>query len=202
LYRRAGKRVLDLAIAIPALVVSAPLIAVLLIVVALDGGKPLFGHRRVGRDGRMFSCFKIRTMVPDAAERLAELLRTDPMARAEWEATQKLVDDPRITRLGRILRKTSLDELPQLWNVIRGDMSIVGPRPVVEDELRHYGRRVAAYKSVRPGLTGLWQVSGRNDVSYSTRVALDARYVRSHTLPRDLAIILLTPMIMLRPTGR
>jgi lipopolysaccharide/colanic/teichoic acid biosynthesis glycosyltransferase len=190
-------------LAIPLLLVVAPLLLVAMALVAMDGASPIFRHRRVGRGGRTFHCLKIRTMVPDAEDRLGALLRADPNAAAEWAANQKIEDDPRITWIGGFLRKASLDELPQLWNVIVGDMSLIGPRPVVEAELPRYGMNAhTAYESIRPGLTGLWQVSGRNDISYSARVALDALYARNYTLLGDVAILFLTPLSILRMTGR
>ena len=201
-YTRRWKRVFDLAIAVPLFVLVAPLMAVLLAVVALDGANPLFGHERIGRDGRKFRCLKIRTMVADSAERLARLLAEDPAAAAAWAENQKLDNDPRITPIGNFLRKTSLDELPQLWNVIRGDMSLVGPRPVVEDEIGRYGIHAAAYKSVSPGLTGPWQVKARNTVSYEKRVRMDTAYVRRHSLLGDVSLVLLTAFSMFQRTGR
>lgn len=172
-------RAVDVVIASTALVFFAPLlIVVAMLVMAQDGGPALFGHRRIGRNGRVFHCLKFRSMVVDAEVRLARHLENDPAARAEWDADHKLRDDPRVTGLGRFLRKSSLDELPQLFNVIRGEMSLVGPRPIVEAEIHRYGRYFAHYCRVRPGITGLWQVMGRNDVSYRRRVALDVTYVR------------------------
>ena len=199
---RRWKRVFDLAIAVPLLVLLAPLMAVLLALVALDGANPLFGHERIGRDGRKFRCLKIRTMVADSAERLARLLAEDPAAAAAWAENQKLDNDPRITPIGNFLRKTSLDELPQLWNVVRGDMSLVGPRPVVEDELLRYGARSTVYKSLSPGLTGPWQVSARNLVSYEERVRMDTSYARYHSLLGDLRLVLMTVVTVFQRTGR
>ena len=172
------------------LVLLAPLLATLALVLwATQGGPILFGHRRVGRDGTPFACLKFRTMRTDAAEMLQSILDSDPIAREEWTTTFKLENDPRVTRLGRWLRKTSLDELPQLWNVLKGDMSLVGPRPITESELGLYGAGAAQYKSIRPGLTGLWQVSGRSSLSYDERVALDLAYVRDISFVWDLQII-------------
>jgi exopolysaccharide production protein ExoY len=172
-------RYLDLAIAVSALVLIFPLMVVVAFLVAMEGGPILFAHRRVGLGGREFRCLKFRTMVVDAEERLAQLLRDDSDARREWERDHKLRNDPRVTALGRFLRRSSLDELPQLWNVLRGEMSIVGPRPIVEAEKARYGRRITSYCAVKPGITGLWQVSGRNDVEYRTRVAMDCLYART-----------------------
>lgn len=181
----------------------AALFALPMIIIALSirltcPGKVVFGHKRVGRRGSTFQCYKFRSMVPNAQDVLRELLARDPAAREEWATTFKLKDDPRITRIGRFIRKTSLDELPQLWNVLRGDMSLVGPRPVVRQELeQYYGAGRRHYISVRPGLTGLWQVSGRNDISYDQRVALDIRYVEEWSLWRDLVIVLRTAKAVL-----
>jgi exopolysaccharide production protein ExoY len=201
-YMKGGKRILDLLISIPLLVLLFPIIAILLLVTASDGHNPLFAHKRVGKNGRLFPCLKVRTMVVDASERLAELLKNDPDAAAQWAKDRKLDKDPRITRIGGFLRKTSLDELPQLWNVIRGDMSLVGPRPVIREELELYGKWAVRYESLKPGLTGPWQVSGRNEVSYDERVMMDVRYARRHTLPGDLGILLLTSLAVLNRTGK
>lgn len=201
-YDKGGKRALDLIVAIPLLVLIAPLMIVLLLLVAMDGHNPLFGQARVGRGGRMFRCLKIRSMCPDAGERLAELLRTNPAAAAEWAENQKLEDDPRITRLGSFLRKTSLDELPQLWNIVRGDMSLVGPRPVLREELDRYGPYAAAYESMTPGLTGPWQVSGRNTVTYDERVQMDVRYARNHSPFGDIYLMLMTGLSVMKLTGK
>ncbi len=173
-------------------------------VVAVDGGPVFFSHRRVGRGGRTFGCLKFRSMRPDADRHLAELLARDPAARAEWQAARKLRQDPRVTPFGRVLRATSLDELPQLINVLRGDMSLVGPRPVVQEELdQHYAPAAAAadYLSVRPGITGPWQVSGRSDMEYRERVALDAAYARNPSLRKDLALLAHTVVVVLRRQG-
>ena len=195
------KRAIDLLGGALLLGFFAPLLTILYIVVKLDGGPALFGHERVGNCGVMFKCWKFRTMVVNADRVLAELLARDPEAAAEWRRDFKLKNDPRITPLGRLLRLTSLDELPQLWNVIRGEMSLVGPRPIVRDEMNRYGAQIFAYLSCRPGLTGLWQVSGRNDVSYAERVALDAAYAAHWTIRGDLAIALKTVGVMVNRSG-
>jgi lipopolysaccharide/colanic/teichoic acid biosynthesis glycosyltransferase len=200
--REISKRAFDLGLAIFLLPVILPFIIVLSLFAMLDGGPAFFGQMRVGRGGRLFRCWKIRTMVVDAEARLARHLKDDPEAAAEWRAYRKLSADPRITRLGRFMRETSLDELPQIFNVLRGEMSFVGPRPVVEPEMEEYRGYEWAYKSVRPGITGLWQVSGRNDVSYAERVALDVRYARSRSLKLDLVIIVRTAGAVLNRTGR
>ena len=186
-------RVFDIVIAVAVILFTAPLLIALALGVKLhDGGPALFGHQRIGLGGRPFRCFKFRSMVADAEARLAALLASDPQARAEWEADFKLRHDPRITPLGDFLRRSSLDELPQLFNVLRGEMSIVGPRPIVKSEAERYGARFESYCAVRPGITGLWQVSGRNDVSYRRRVAMDAVYARGKCLSWDVKILLLT----------
>jgi lipopolysaccharide/colanic/teichoic acid biosynthesis glycosyltransferase len=197
-----AKRAMDIAIAGTALLVAAPFFLVVALMVRADGGPAFFAHPRVGRLGRVFGCLKFRSMVVDSQARLDALLAADPAARAEWEATRKLKNDPRITRIGRFLRATSLDELPQLINVLKGEMSIVGPRPVTAAELeRHYGAAAAHYLSVRPGITGLWQVSGRSETTYDQRVALDVAYVSQPSLATDLRILVKTPLAVLSRRG-
>jgi lipopolysaccharide/colanic/teichoic acid biosynthesis glycosyltransferase len=192
-------RYLDVLIAVAALALVLPLMLTVALTLAFDGGPILFAHKRVGYGGRMFYCLKFRTMVVDAEERLARLLRDDVVARGEWERDHKLRNDPRVTALGRFLRRSSLDELPQLLNVLRGEMSIVGPRPIVEAEIARYGRRIANYCSVKPGLTGIWQVSGRNDVEYRTRVAMDCLYAKSFRPSLYLWLVIATiPAVLMR----
>jgi Undecaprenyl-phosphate galactose phosphotransferase WbaP len=198
---RCVKRFFDYVVAALLLLLLAPLLALIVILLAREGGAVFFSHRRIGRGRQAFDCLKFRTMLPDAERRLQELLASDAEAKAEWDKEFKLKNDPRITRLGNFLRKTSLDELPQLWNVVRGEMSLVGPRPVVEEELERYGSAVTDYLSVRPGLTGLWQVSGRNRTTYAERVALDSRYVRNWSLGLDLFILLKTVWVVLSRDG-
>lgn len=188
-----AKRLIDVAVTAAALV----LLSVLLLTIAAaiffaDGGPVLIRHRRIGKGGRPFGCLKFRTMVVEADTVLMRHLEMHPEALVEWQAMRKLRNDPRVTPLGTLLRKTSLDELPQLVNIIRGEMSLVGPRPIVAEEIVRYGAAIADYKAVRPGLTGLWQCSGRNDVSYECRVILDREYVRTWSLWNDLSIILKT----------
>jgi exopolysaccharide production protein ExoY len=186
----AAKRAVDVVMATTALILLSPLLLIVALIVKLSDRGPIFySHKRIGHGGAAFGCLKFRTMKTDAAAQLAELLRTNPAARAEWEATRKLKNDPRITGVGDILRKSSLDELPQLINILRGEMSVVGPRPVTAEELARYGEHVASYMAARPGLTGQWQTSGRNDVSYEYRVALDVQYVRDWSLAGDFIII-------------
>ena len=193
-------RALDIMLAGSVLLFLTPLMLLIALLIWMeDGGWPLFGHRRIGRGGASFPCLKFRSMVPDAEVRLERLLATSPEARLEWQTDHKLREDPRITRLGGFLRRSSIDELPQLINVLRGQMSIVGPRPIVEGEIRRYGHGFKHYCAVRPGITGLWQVSGRNNLSYRRRVALDRLYVRSRSLNRDITIMAMTlPAVLTR----
>lgn len=202
IYAAFGKRVCDLVFAFALLPILVPVIAILWGLTRLDGGPGFFGHKRVGKDRRQFSCWKIRTMVPDAEAKLKQYLSENPDAMAQWQRDFKLDNDPRITRLGNFLRKTSLDELPQIWNVIRGEMSFVGPRPVVQDELLRYGEAEKYYLSVRPGITGLWQVSGRNDISYADRVRMDRIYASRYSMLQDTKIIAKTATVVLFPTGK
>ncbi len=174
------------------LALLAPLLLILTLLVRADGGPAFYRQCRIGAGGRIFECIKFRSMVRDADRVLQDLLDTDPSAAAEWAATHKLRNDARITRIGRFLRRWSLDELPQLFNVVRGEMSLVGPRPIVAAEIIRYGDAIEYYYAARPGLTGLWQVSGRSDMSYAQRVQLDAWYVRNWTLGHDIAILLKT----------
>jgi len=199
--RWVSKRLLDLIGAAALLVLLSPLLVILIALLRLDGGRAFFVQRRIGRGGAGFSCLKFRTMVPDADAVLGALLERDPEAASEWLDRFKLKDDPRVTALGRFLRATSLDELPQLLNILRGEMSLVGPRPIVEDEIQRYGEEIALYCQVRPGLTGLWQVSGRNDLAYADRVRLDAAYVGGWTLRGDVAILLKTVPVVIRGAG-
>jgi UDP-galactose-lipid carrier transferase len=196
---RAVKRCFDAIFAALLLLGASPLMLALAWLVRRDGKLALYRHKRLGAGGRPFYCIKFRSMVPDADGILADLLARDPNAAAEWQATQKLRRDPRVTPIGRFLRKTSLDELPQLLNVLRGEMSLVGPRPIVTSETRFYGEYIDDYYAIRPGVTGLWQVSGRSDTTYEQRVQLDVWYVRNWTLWRDIIILLKTlPIVMLR----
>ncbi len=183
------KRTFDLLVASLLSFLLLPLFLVVGAVVRWDGGRAFYRQQRVGKNGRIFDCLKFRTMDIDADGKLAELLRTNPGAVEEWERDRKLKDDPRITRIGAFLRRTSLDELPQLFNVLRGEMSLVGPRPVVTEELARYGDNLDYYLSSHPGITGLWQVSGRNNTSYQRRVELDRWYVQNWSLWQDIAIL-------------
>ncbi len=183
------------------LLICPVMLSIIWMIWRTDGAPVFFGHFRVGREGRLFRCLKFRTMRRDAEQLLAQLLADDPAARAEWERDQKLARDPRITPIGRFLRKTSLDELPQLVNVLRGEMRLVGPRPVTPPELTRYDAVRWHYISVNPGITGLWQVSGRNTTTYAQRVALDRQYVENASLLLDLKILLRTVRVVLTGHG-
>ncbi len=203
------KRGIDLLLAIVAIVLLAPLLLTIAVLLKMEGGPILFTQLRVGKDGRRFWCFKFRTMRPDAEEQLSNLLAADPAARAEWKRHQKLANDPRITRLGAFLRTTSLDELPQLFNVVIDDMSMVGPRPIIAPETSGYendrayfeGADFAYYASCKPGMTGLWQVSGRAMTTHRERIRLDRWYCRNWSIWLDLMIILKTVRAVLIRTG-
>lgn len=184
------------------LLLLSPLLAgIAFLIWQRDGAPVLFAHYRVGLDGKLFRCMKFRSMLRSSEQVLADLLRSDPAAREEWVRDQKLRDDPRITPIGRFLRRSSLDELPQLLNVLRGEMNLVGPRPITVAELTRYGSVRWHYLSVRPGITGLWQVSGRNDTSYEERVSLDRRYVEQQSLLGDLTILLKTARVVVLREG-
>jgi len=196
------KRWFDSIVAAFLLLLLAPLfILVALAIKGLDRGPVFFRHRRIGFRGAEFDCLKFRTMTPDAEQLLSRYLADDREAAREWRETHKLKNDPRTTVLGRVLRRSSVDELPQLLNVLKGEMSLVGPRPIVRDELPKYGRFVTEYITARPGLTGLWQVSGRNDIDYSERVTLDCQYVREWNLWQDLTIMVKTFRILVNGRG-
>lgn len=198
---RLTKRLFDVVTASLLLLLLSPLLLALTLRIRADGGPAVFRHARVGRNRQTFSCFKFRTMVVDAEQQLHRLLASDQTLQAEWERDHKLKDDPRISPVGHFLRRTSLDELPQLLNVIRGEMSLVGPRPIVQDELVKYGADVDYFLMVRPGITGLWQVSGRNDVDYEQRVYLDTWYVKNWSLWYDIAILFKTVRVVLLRDG-
>lgn len=183
------------------LLFSPLLLAIAWFIWRQDGAPVFYGHYRVGRHGALFKCWKFRTMVRDSQQVLQRLLAEDPAARAEWDRDQKLTNDPRITPIGSLLRRTSLDELPQLFNVLRGEMALVGPRPITVPELQRYGLTRWHYLDVLPGMTGLWQVSGRNDVDYHQRVEIDRRYVEHRTLFADFCILLRTVKVVLARDG-
>ncbi len=191
------KNVMDRVLAALALLVLSPLLGMVAALIYIrDPGPVLFAHRRIGKHGRRFKCLKFRTMVADGDAVLARHLRNNPDAAAEWRETRKLQDDPRVTPLGDLLRRSSIDELPQLFNILWGQMSVVGPRPIIDSEVGYYGDAIFDYLSVRPGLTGLWQVSGRSDVGYEQRVALDSDYVNNRSMLGDWRIILRTVRVV------
>ncbi len=198
---RAIKIAFDLFAAATGLLLALPVFLVIAALVKLDGGPVFFSHKRIGAGGRTFGCLKFRSMRTDADAILERLLQSDPAAKAEWAQTQKLLKDPRTTPIGRVLRATSLDELPQLFNVLRLEMSLVGPRPIVAGEVHHYGEDIAYYYETRPGLTGLWQVSGRTGTTYARRVQLDSWYVRNWSIWHDLAILAQTVPAVLKRKG-
>ncbi|WP_233134152.1 undecaprenyl-phosphate galactose phosphotransferase WbaP [Aggregatibacter actinomycetemcomitans] len=195
------KRTFDIAMSIFLLVLCLPLFGYLMIKIRRDGGRAIYVQNRIGRHGKPFPCYKFRTMQVDSEGILKELLDSDQTIRKEWSVSFKLKDDPRITEIGKFLRRTSLDELPQLWNVLRGDMSLVGPRPIVRQELKFYESDLAYYYMVRPGLSGLWQVSGRSDTDYETRVYLDSWYVKNWSLWNDIIILAKTVNVVLKGKG-
>jgi exopolysaccharide production protein ExoY len=194
-----SKRILDVVLALTALVLAAPIIAFISILIRATAKEPaIFSHTRVGFNGKPFACYKFRTMRPNSDQALAAYLSTNPDAAREWEQNRKLKHDPRVTPLGHVLRKSSLDELPQLLNVLRGEMSCVGPRPIVADELQRYGPYAGDYLQTRPGITGLWQVMGRDAIGYEGRVTMDSMYVRNWSVRADLAILVRTVFAVMR----
>lgn len=199
--KRMLKRSFDIVGAALLLVVLLPVMLLIYIMIRKTGPQAVFSHQRVGERGKSFGCLKFRTMVVNAQEVLDELLKNNEIARKEWEKDFKLKSDPRITRIGAFLRKTSLDELPQLFNVLKGEMSLVGPRPVVDEEIKRYGFGANFYTSVRPGMTGLWQVSGRNDVDYNERINMDVEYVRCWSFWMDIEILFKTVGVVLGKNG-
>lgn len=201
LLSRIIKRTFDIVVSFLLLVIFSPLFAYISLMVRKDGGSITYGHERVGYQGKKFKCLKFRSMVVNSKEVLEDLLKNDPQAREEWNKDFKLKDDPRVTRIGSFLRKTSLDELPQLWNVLKGDMSLVGPRPIVEEELARYQEDVEYYLMVKPGMTGVWQVSGRSDADYTSRVYFDSWYVKNWSLWYDIAILCKTFKVVINKDG-
>jgi Undecaprenyl-phosphate galactose phosphotransferase WbaP len=196
------KRSFDLSLGLAIAALCLPLIALIAICVRFTSPGPVFfSHQRIGRGGRAFRAWKFRTMIADADAALERMLAEDPALRAEWRQSHKLKRDPRVTRVGALLRQSSLDELPQLWNVLWGEMSLVGPRPIVEAEVPEYRHEYELYQRVRPGMTGMWQVSGRNDTSYAERVRLDAYYVRHWSVWLDLYILTATVRVVLLRSG-
>ncbi len=195
------KDVLDRVGAAVAIVLLSPVLILIARAIRKDGGPAMYGHTRIGKDGKPFKCLKFRSMVVNAQEILHDLLENNPDMRKEYEETYKLKNDPRVTKIGKFLRKTSLDELPQLFNVLQGHMSLMGPRPIVEDERKYYAEKISEYLSVRPGMTGLWQVSGRSDTGYGQRVYLDSWYVRNWSLWNDVIIFFKTILVVLKRKG-
>jgi Undecaprenyl-phosphate galactose phosphotransferase WbaP len=201
-WARTTKRFLDLLLTVTGGLIMSPLLLAIVVVIKLDSSGPAFyGHRRLGAGGKHFRCWKFRTMHPSAEQLLDQYLRSNPTLRAEWEQNFKLRSDPRVTRVGRFLRSTSLDELPQIWNVLWGEMSLVGPRPIVDAEIPKYGTVYEVYRRITPGITGLWQVSGRSDATYAERIKLDAYYVHNWSVWLDLVILVRTVRIVLLGRG-
>lgn len=200
IYRSLGKRVLDVLLVVAALPFIVPLVLMLALLIMRDGHSPFYMQERVGRGGRIFRLWKLRTMVPNAKAHLEKYLESNPEARREWDAYQKLSRDPRITAFGHFLRKTSLDEIPQLWNVLKGDMSLVGPRPMMPEQRDLYPGR--AYYALRPGLTGMWQVSDRNASTFAQRADFDTVYERDLSLMLDAKLITATVGVVVRGTGQ
>lgn len=199
LYRSLTKRILDVTLVL----IASPMIVLLtlpfVLLIWLNGGTPLYRQRRVGLDGREFTMWKLRSMVPNAKEQLESYLAANPDARVEWDKDQKLKMDPRITPIGRIIRKTSIDELPQFWNVLIGDMSIVGPRPIMVEQRDMYP--CTSYYALRPGITGFWQISERNETSFTERAPFDAQYFRELSFKTDLLVMLKTFTVVVKGTG-
>ncbi|WP_323767476.1 sugar transferase [Antarctobacter sp.] len=199
LYRDLFKRALDIAIVLVAALPTLLIVGLVSLIIARDGHSPFYFQKRLGRNGRSFDIWKLRSMVPDADKRLSEHLAANPAARAEWDRAQKLRNDPRITRIGRLIRKTSIDELPQLFNVLKGDMSLVGPRPMMPCQRDIYPG--TAYYAMRPGITGYWQVSVRNESSFAQRAGFDTAYLEQLSLFNDLRVLFKTVRVVLRGTG-
>ena len=198
-YRAIGKRALDITAVLLASLFVLPVVGLLALLVAREGGKPFYTQDRVGKNGRIYKIWKLRSMVMDADARLEAHLAANPEARAEWNETQKLKDDPRITRFGALLRKSSMDELPQLWNVLTGDMSLVGPRPMMPCQMELYPGR--AYYDLRPGITGSWQVSARNASTFADRATFDTTYARDLSFMADTKLLIATVRVVLKGTG-
>lgn len=198
-YRSFAKRMLDILFVLTIFVPVGFVVAFLALLIARDGASPFFRQKRVGRDGKVFHMLKLRSMVPDADRKLEAYLRASPAARREWNEKQKLANDPRITPIGRIIRKTSLDELPQFWNVLRGDMSVVGPRPMMPEQVELYPG--TSYFTMRPGITGFWQISERNECSFAERAIHDSNYDRALSFRTDVAVIWRTVFVVAMATG-
>ena len=194
-----AKRAFDVVVTLLAAPFALAIVGICVVLIRSDGGKAFYCQPRIGKGGRVFNLWKLRTMAPDAEQRLQTYLAVDPVAKAEWETMQKLRNDPRITRLGKCLRKYSIDEIPQLYNVLVGDMSLVGPRPMLPEQRQHYPG--TAYFDMRPGLTGLWQISERNGCTFTERALHDTRYSGIMSFSTDLWILMRTPAVVLRGTG-
>lgn len=199
LYRSGIKRLVDILLVLAAAPIVLPVVFALALLVKLQGGKPFYSQPRVGLHGRIYTIWKLRSMTQNADQALEAYLATNPEARDEWNRTQKLKADPRITKLGRVLRKSSLDELPQLWNVLKGDMSLVGPRPMMPEQQPMYPG--TAYYRLRPGITGMWQVSKRNESTFADRARFDTQYDRRLSMMTDIKLLLATVRVVLRGTG-
>jgi exopolysaccharide production protein ExoY len=196
------KLIFDKLFAICALVMVFPLLVTITLILWVTSGHPIFfSHARLGKDGKPFNCLKFRTMEPDSDDQLKQVLENDPIAREEWNTHHKLARDPRVSRFGRFLRQSSLDELPQFWNVLRGEMSIVGPRPITHWEAEEYAGHFRTYALVRPGITGVWQTSGRSKASFADRVEMDVEYIRNWSLSRDIAISWRTLSVIFKADG-
>ena len=196
------KRCLDICLALVMGILCSPIMIIIALLIKLDSKGPIFfRQKRIGLGGKEIYIWKFRTMVQNADEILQEYFRKNPELKKEWEMNQKLINDPRIIKIGKFLRKTSLDELPQLWNVLKGDLSMVGPRPIIYEEIEKYKQAFELYKKVRPGITGLWQISGRNNLSYSERINLDTYYVRNWSIWLDIYILAKTPLEVLKCNG-
>jgi len=201
-YNRHIKFIFDMALTILGTVCISPILFVLAVIIRLDSRGPIiFSHKRVGKNGKIFPCYKFRTMCVNAQEKLNDYLRENPQLKEEWERDFKLKDDPRVTKVGKFLRKTSLDELPQIFNVLKGEMSLVGPRPIIKDEVVKYGNYINDYYMVRPGITGMWQVSGRSDTTYEERVAMDSWYVRNWSVWIDVVMLFRTFKTVVKGQG-
>ncbi|MDP5306005.1 sugar transferase [Paracoccus spongiarum] len=198
-YRKALKRPLDILLVVLGSPFMLPLVLLLAVLIMREGGNPFYSQERIGREGKRYRMWKLRSMVVDADQRLSAYLDQNPAARKEWDETQKLRDDPRVTVLGRMLRRSSLDELPQLWNVLKGDMSLVGPRPMLPEQQEMYSG--SGYYRLRPGITGFWQTAGRNATSFAARAWYDDRYERDLSLASDAAILVRTFGVVFRATG-
>ena len=199
IYRRGGKRLLDLTLVCLSAPLAVVLVAILAFIVARDHAHPFYAQTRVGKDGRLFKMWKLRSMVPDADQKLESYLERNPTARMEWNKNQKLQNDPRVTAFGRFLRKSSLDELPQLWNVLVGDMSLVGPRPMMPSQMGLYPKN--EYYDLRPGISGTWQISARNSCSFAERAEYDTAYEQTLSFREDCRILAVTLRVVMRATG-